>query len=283
MTPFQKKLSEPIHLPSIAKNIHILMQALAEESLTYKQLAEVIKHYPVITTRIIFLANSPWSAPITPINSIEQACSRLGISMVKSISIAISVASSFDTGKCKEFCMVRYWTTSMLVAEGAGLLAAKLPNNPNRDELELTAQTSGVLHNLGLLWLADSLPLETNHAFEQIINDPLLTLSETLKQSTGVDYCEVGGWLGKELQLPTALISAMQHHHNADYQEDSWEIALLVGCAAEMVSALHQQLDEVSCNHRLESLGLDSSVQNKIYQRLGKDFDKTRQLIETLF
>ena len=187
MTPFQQKLSEPIHLPSLAKNIHVLMQALSEESLTYKQLAEVIKHYPVITTRIIFLANSPWSAPIAPINSIEQACSRLGISMVKSISIALSIASSFDTGKCKGFCMVRYWTTSMLVAEGAGLLAAKLPNNPNHNELELTAQTSGVLHNLGLLWLANSLPLETSHAFEQIINDPLLTLSETLKQSTGVD------------------------------------------------------------------------------------------------
>jgi len=283
MTPFQQKLSEPIHLPSLAKNIHVLMQALSEESLTYKQLAEVIKHYPVITTRIIFLANSPWSAPIAPINSIEQACSRLGISMVKSISIALSIASSFDTGKCKGFCMVRYWTTSMLVAEGAGLLAAKLPNNPNHNELELTAQTSGVLHNLGLLWLANSLPLETSHAFEQIINDPLLTLSETLKQSTGVDYCEVGGWLGKELQLPNALISVMQHHHNADYQKDSWEIVLLAGCAAEMVSALHQQLDEVPCNHRLESLGLDCSEQNKIYQRLGKDFDKTCQLVETLF
>ncbi|NOQ76481.1 MAG: HDOD domain-containing protein [Methylococcaceae bacterium] len=283
MTPFQQKLSNPIQLPSLAKNIHVLMQALAKDSLTYKQLAEVIKHYPVITSRIIFLANSPWSAPIAPINSIEQACSRLGISMVKSISIAISVASSFDTQKCPEFCMVRYWSTSMLVAEGAGLLAAKLPNNPDHNELELIAQTSGVLHNLGLLWLADKLPNETARAFQQIENDPLLTVSKTLKQSTGADYCEVGAWIGNQLQLPDSLISVMQHHRNEDYQEESWELALLVGAAAEMVSALHQQLDDIPINTRLETLGLDSSEQKLIYQKLAKDFDKTRELVETLF
>ena len=283
MTPFQKKLSEPIQLPSLAKNIHVLMQSLAEDSLTYKQLAEVIKHYPVITARIIFLANSPWSAPIAPINSIEQACSRLGISMVKSISIAISVAAAFNTRKCPEFCIVRYWTTSMLVAEGAGLLAAKLPNHPDHNELELTAQTSGVLHNLGLLWLADKLPHETAYAFQQIKDDPLLSVSETLKQSTGADYCEVGSWIAKQLKLPDSLIAAMQHHHNENYQEENWELTLLVGAAAEMVSALHKQIDESPINNRLETLGLDSSEQTLIYQRLAKDFDKTRELVETLF
>ena len=57
-TAFQQKLSEPIKLPSLAKNIHVLMQSLADENMDYQQLAEVIKHYPDITARLIFLVNS---------------------------------------------------------------------------------------------------------------------------------------------------------------------------------------------------------------------------------
>jgi len=128
-TALQNKLSEPAKLPSIAKNIHVLMQALASDKLSYQQLAEIIKHYPEITARLIFLANSSWSAPISPINNIEQAISRLGISIVKSISIAISIASSFDTRKCPCFDTVHFWTSSMLVAEGAVKEPVYLPQN----------------------------------------------------------------------------------------------------------------------------------------------------------
>ena len=77
------------------------MQSLADENMGYQQLAEVIKHYPNITARLIFLANSPWSSPISPISSIEQACSRLGVPIVKSIPRsyqATGIAKNCDRG-----------------------------------------------------------------------------------------------------------------------------------------------------------------------------------------
>ena len=283
-TPFQKKFSKPIPLPPLAKNMHVLMHALADESLNFQQIAEVIKHYPEITARLIFLANSPWSAPISPVTSIQQACSRLGTSIVKSISITISIASSFDTGKCPGFSTTHYWITSLLVSEGAGLLASRLPDNVANLELEQTAQTAGVIHNLGLLWLADSLPIETDKAFQMISDESCsLSFSDALRQCTGVNYCEAGGWIARQLKLPQVLIDSMEHHLNDEYQGSSWETTLLVNSAACMASALYKQADEVPANTRLETLGLDASAQKLVYQQLYNNLDKTRELATTLF
>lgn len=283
MTPFEKKILGKIKLPSLAKNMPFLMQALDNEELNHYQLANVIKQFPVISARLIFLTNSPWSSPITPITNIEHACARLGTSIVKSLSIAISISSSFDTRKCPTFDTERFWTTSILVAEGAGLLASKLPNNTDSVEFKNTAYTAGLLHNLGLLWLADSLPQETEKAFLSVYEAPLLPLSEALKQHTGADYCEAGNWIGKQMKFPAVLNIAIKYHHTVAYKKASWETSLLVGAATNMVSSLHKKSNEMPTNIRLESLGLGYSTQGSIFQQLSKNFEKTRELAKTLF
>ncbi|MFW5443714.1 MAG: HDOD domain-containing protein [Methylococcaceae bacterium] len=282
-TPLQQKLAEPFQLPTLTKNLPVLIQALSDHSLNYLQLAEVIKQYPEITARLIFLANSPWSAPISPVSSIEQACSRLGTSIIKSISIATSIAISFNTKKCPGFDTLHFWTTSLLVSKGAGILASRLTNKIADIEFVQTTQTAGILHNLGLLWLADKLPVETDRAFQLIEDDPTLTLSTALKQFIGSDYCEIGGWIGSQMEFPEVLISAVHYHLTPDYQQSSWEIPLLIGASATMASALFNQTKAIPSNSRLEQLGLDSSTQTFIFQQLSKDFESTRELAKILF
>ncbi len=282
-TALQQKLSQPAQLPAIAKNIHVLMQALANDDLNFLQLTEIIKHYPEITARLIFLANSSWSAPISPINNIEHAISRLGVSIVKSVSIAISIASSFDTRRCPCFDTVHFWTSSMLAAEGAGLLASKLPQHNVDIELEQTAQTAGLLHNLGLLWLADNLPSETDTALQRIYTEPSLSVNESLRLSIDTDYCKIGGWIANQLKLPKVLIAAMEYHRTPHYQESSKEIVLIVGEATRIASALHKQAVEISSNTDLENLGIDSSAQAIIFQQLADKFENTQQLAQSLF
>ncbi len=283
MNPFQQKISGKIQLPSLAKSIPVLMQALEDDELTYRQLTEVIKQYPVVSARLIFLTNSPWSAPITPITCIEQACARLGTSIVKSLSIAISISASFDTRKCPSFKTEYFWTTSILVAEGAGLLASTLSNSTTSDDFKNTAYTAGLLHNLGLLWLADNLPDETEKAFQSVREAPLIPLSNALKQHTGTDYYEAGDWVGKQMKFPEVLNVAIKHHHTNNYQNISWETALLVGVAADMVAALHKQSDNLLTSTRLELLGIDASSQENVFQQLSKNFEKTQELAKTLF
>jgi len=282
--PILNKGRNSIKLPSLSDNIHVLMNALADDNIGSRQLAAIIRNYPEIAVRLLFLANSAWSAPISPITTIENACSRLGISVVKSVSIALAVSSHFNSNRCPDFDKVRFWTDSMLVADGASLLAARIQKDNRRLELQKTAQTAGVLHNLGLLWLAENLPKETGNALRMVLEESSLTVSEALFRCAGTDYCSVGGWIGQQWKIPEILTTAMQHHLEGNYREQCWEMVLLVGSAAKMVAALQKNGEVAPINSRLhEELGLDYAGQREIFQKLLNKLDNTRELARTLF
>lgn len=109
---FLEQAKENTNLPSLSKNINKLLQSITDPNKNYKQLAEIVMQFPEISTRLIFLANSAWTAPKTPITSVEQACSILGHSIVKSISFGVSISSAFDTRKCPNFKANHFWYTS---------------------------------------------------------------------------------------------------------------------------------------------------------------------------
>jgi len=281
---FLKKYNGEIRIAPLAMNIHVLMQALADEDMDNQQLASVLHHYPVITARLIALANSAWLCPVTPITNIETACVRLGHTVIKSVSIAIAVASAFNTARCPMFDPSRFWTTSMLVAEGAGLLATKLPNKTdNRTDFINTAQTAGILHNLGLLWLADNLSIETTEALQLTADNPLLTVNQALMQRVGIDYCLIGAWIGKQWHMPDELVVVMQHHRDNYYQEHSSALVVLVGAAAKMISSMLHECNEMPDNQDLHNLGIDKQLQINVFNHLANKFHSTQELAKALF
>jgi HD-like signal output (HDOD) protein len=283
VTPFQQKISGQIRLSPFAVNIHVLMEAVSNDELSFRQLAAVLSQYPVITARLLSLANSAWAASAVPITTIESACSRLGTAVVKSISIAIAVASSFNASRCPDFDAELFWTTSILVSEGAFLLASRLPQKPSADFAQ-TAQTAGILHGLGLLWLAENLPIETGLALQMLNTDTSLTLNAALLVCTGTDYCQAGAWLATQWKLPDVLIVAMQQHLDFSYRGQAWETALLIGSALQMVAALPVESENVPPeNDALASLGLDYDRQVIIFNKLASKYEKTRTLAAELF
>lgn len=276
-------ISQQANLPSLAKNVHILIDTMNDDDLHIEGLATVIRNYPEIVFRLLFLANSPWVAPAKPIQSIEQACSVLGRSIVKSISLGMCVASCFDTQKCPNFNPERFWTTSMLVADGASMLASQLSDSLGGYAFVQATQTAGILHNIGILWLADNLPEETSKAFEIASSEEGFTVNQALTELTGAKYCEVGGWLGESMKLPDALVLAMKHQFNQNYDQLSWESAVIVGSAAEMAAMMYRQYEEVLEINRLDKLGISLPVQQQIFQKLSNKFEKTQELARYLF
>ncbi len=285
VAPSLQRAKEKTNLPSLSNKINGLLKTITNIDVNTHQLADTVKQFPEISTRLIFLANSAWSAPSKPINNVEEACTMLGHSIVKSISFGISIASSFDTRKCPSFKADQFWFTSMMVGQGARLLASKLSDNVTTEDKNFkeTIQSAGILHNIGLLWLADNLPNETDKALKQIATNPSIAINEALLQYTETDYCKAGGWLSTQLGFPKILIVAIEHHLDSHYQESFWEAALLVGSAKTMVTELHNQNGETPENIRLEKLGLDPSIQQMVFQQLSIESKKTRELAKTLF
>lgn len=278
-----KDLITSAHLPTLPNGVHHLLETLTNDELDYKQLAATIIRFPVIAARIIALANSAWYAPVTNITTIENACCRLGVSVVRSVSIALAVSSPFDPRRCPAFDPGRFWSTSMLVAEGAELLASGTRQSTQQQDFCKTAQVAGILHNLGLLWLADRLPKQTGNALQSAKNDNFISVAESLRQYADTDYCEIGGWLGDFWKLPDNLVAPMRDHLAAVDKDRSPALVVVIKAAAEMVSVLFRGQDQTFDAMNLSHWGIEEAHQKHVFQQLGIHCEKTQKLAESLF
>lgn len=278
LAPLERLNSKQI--PVLPPGAPALLTSLTDPSIDFMQMAEIIGRYPSIAARLISLANSAWSAPVSEITSLEMACARLGFDIVRSTSIALAVAAPFDPNRCPAFAADYYWTSALLAADGSSWLT---PYCTSIGIESPTARAAGLLHNLGLLWLADQLPREVQQAIELSREHETTYLREALREIIGVDYCEAGRRLGEAWKLPEVLVNAMAHHADDDFQERMGGIASLVGLASSMVSALQRETDWSPPDSRLNTLGINAANAEKVLQRLAGQLVKTQELAKTLF
>ena len=204
----EKSLLEQINnnvdnIPVLPLGIMKLLKALNDQDIHYTVLTKEIEKYPTIAIKLLALANSPWSSPQTPITSLVDACARIGLNTVRSICIALSISEAFDPSKCKSFDVATYWISALLNAESASLCAKS-----NNEICTNTSRTAGLLHNIGLLWLANQRPDETDKA---LINtsESDLSLSDALVSQLNMNYCHVGSYIAKAMELPKIVTNAI--------------------------------------------------------------------------
>lgn len=278
------KTNKPIKLPVLSKNIHLLLRLLGEQNLDYNALSLQVGYYPAIAARIIYLANSSWSSPAMPISELEQACNRLGSSVVRTVSIAMAIANTFNAGRCKNFEVERFWLTSMLVADAACMLLEKIPADLWQDARDKTAHTAGVLHLIGLLWLADNLPLETSQALK-LADEQAISLQDAMQQVIDTDYCSAGAWIAEQWNMPEVLVVSLRFHRDAEYRGVHWQMAQLIGLAVTLVRSV-LQADKTAVAETLPEyklLQISSAEQLGVLTKLQAQLQKSTELARLMF
>ncbi|MCK9606841.1 MAG: HDOD domain-containing protein [Methylomonas sp.] len=280
--PLHQRIVACKNIPSLPKQAHRLIRAFSKENLDYHDLAKIISDHPTIAARLISLANSAWAMPANPINSLEQACANLGLTVVRSVSIGLTLISPFNISACPAFDIRRFWASSKLVADGAVLLAYALPTQPNPAFLQ-TLHTGGLLHNLGLICLADLVPKETQQALLWVKSNPELTVNRALHQTLQMDFCEVGGLFAETWGLPDELATIIKFHRTTNYQEHYWEFIALIGHAAAMVGSLFRTQSALPPSIAIAKLGICDTDHQQVFEKLKPLFIQTNQLAKALF
>ncbi len=268
-------------LPVLPPGAPFLLKSLSDEKISIRELSGIIERFPIIAARLITLANSAWSSPVTSITSLEVACARLGFGVVRSISIALAVSAPFNSNHCPAFDPERFWCSALLAADASNWLALAAPSRLRLDSA--TARAAGLLHNIGILWLADQLPHEMQLVFTQLQQQPEFPLDQVLQEAIGINFQSATGRLAQAWQLPDTLIIAMSEQGNSAYKDEDWELAALVGAAVSMVSALYHGQPWQADERRLQNLLISALQRNEIFERLSMQFERTRELAHTLF
>ena len=243
----------------------------------FKEIAQIIVPFPSIAARIIGLANSAWSSPISPITDIDAACSRLGLNVVRSTCIALAVASPFNSTLCPSFSTQDFWCRALLVSD----ISSGLAESSNQEVAANTVRTAGLLHNLGLLLLADQLPQETHQILQQHQKETDTSFGQLMIKKLGYDYAEAGAFILKLWGLPEIIIDSIQYQReNPNTQKNVY--AATINYASTIVQATEQQTPE-AYPQSITSLGINSGDMGRLILRTEKQRKKTKELAQALF
>lgn len=174
--------------------------ALKKPNLTIEQLGTLVSAEPLMSTKIIRLANSVAMNPSgRPVVDVNRAIARVGMEAVRSVSFAVAMEQLLSSKKMAPFEALsrRLWEHTIHVAALSRVLARRLTKN-SPDE----AMFTGLVHDIGVFYL-----LSRAASFPELIADPA-ELNQLLVQW----HAEIGHALLAAMELPEELLTAVQEH-----------------------------------------------------------------------
>jgi HD-like signal output (HDOD) protein len=209
------------------------------------KLLKLIGHDPLISAKIIGLANTSLFGTPVKVSSISDAAMRLGLTRVKSVAIGIATMSTLAKKPEGRLKANDLWMHSMCIALAMRTIAKAMPAHvrPLDDHIFL----AGLLHDIGYMALAflDTKASDALHGeFQVDANRPVL---ETEQALLGMTHCDIGAQLGHHWDLPEEVIAVMRFHHTPD-EEGAEEGQPLVS----MVNIAEKILPEFGINEPVE-------------------------------
>ncbi|PVZ12511.1 MULTISPECIES: HDOD domain-containing protein [unclassified Pseudomonas] len=261
-------------LPSIPKVAQDLILQFDNPTSSLDAVARNIEKDPVISAKILRLANSARFRGARESTSIEDAASRLGFNTLRTLVLASAVTGAFKAGP--SFDIKGFWLKSFEVASVARILAKK-----SGADAEI-AFTSGVMHNIGELLIqigAPEVAERVNAAHRG--NTAGHVASESLQ--LGFGYPEVGAELTRRWNLPKVIQNAIAYQAkplqapNNEVQPRILAQAILVSDALETYGGLSEEAKESLRTPLFDGVDLDA-----LFQALPPVLEADKQFAELL-
>lgn len=187
-------------LPPIPQLLHELMQSFADDNVSVDEIAGKIAMDPVISVKLLQMANSAAFHRGSDVTSIEQAVIRLGFNRLRSLVVALGLMHSFTTPG--HFDRNRFWTTTFQTASIARILAEQCGSvEPD------TAFTCALIHNIGELLLQTTMPGEA--ALIDLAISRGTQRVQAQRDTLGFDYAQLGAELARRWRLSGTFVTAI--------------------------------------------------------------------------
>ncbi len=227
------KVGEIATLPEVTVRI---IKIVEDPTSTARDLHDVIKNDPALSARLLKVVNSAFYGLPGQIASVDRAIVLLGLSAVKNISIAASMAQLFNAGvSAAGFSGVELWRHAIAVGVAARQIV-RVQGKPAVEESFL----AGLIHDLGLL-------VERQVYGKQIAeviarHEAASTNFWELEQEIiGADHQAFGMALANKWRFPMHLCNTIGYHHKPLELADSnrglpclIHIADILACQSEL-------------------------------------------------
>ena len=265
-------------LPGIAARI---MKLAADPLADARKLSEIVELDPLLTTQVIRWASSSLYGYKGKISSVQDAITRvLGYQFVFDLVLGLSALSPLKAPSEGLIGTRAFWTHALASTHLMSALNDQL-STENKFESQ-TIFFVALMHNIGFPLLGDQFKNEFNILSNLAQANPTLSLHKLEKFAFGVDHCQLGSWLLKTWNMPTAVIDVVYHHHNPHYRGDNYQLNLLTylnDCLLASINLGDSQYS-VDCNQVFEELNIDAMVAKNALDNLENELDEIKSMVE---
>lgn len=196
----ERLLARVYELPSIPKVVQDLMASFNSSKTDVASVSRNIQSDPVISAKVLRLANSVRYGAGRKIASIDSAVVMLGFNTLKTLVIASGVTGTFKA--IPGLDVKEFWRNSFMIANICKLIA----KNARGLDVE-TAFTCGMLHQIGIALLYMVYPNEMKKIQAKLQADDDRTVHERIQ--FGFDNNEAGANLALLWKFPDVIQHAL--------------------------------------------------------------------------
>jgi HD-like signal output (HDOD) protein len=207
-------------IPTMPVFVQRLLKALQEENVTAEGLVRIIRQDPVISARLLRVANSAFFGLSHRVGTLERAIVILGTRFVQALALSVSLLDTLAYHRTAgHLPWDRFWIHSFACA----WLCNRMVHEGIFSTVNEEAFTCGLLHDLGkpILWVHHAM------AYQEIltkIHEEGLETHVAEKALLQVHHGEIGGELASWWKLPDDIQSAMRGHHDDECESPSTSI-----------------------------------------------------------
>jgi HD-like signal output (HDOD) protein len=196
-------------LPSIPALYLELLNVLGAEDPSVERIAEIMARDLGMCTKMLQLVNSAFFGLARDLSNPEEAVMYLGLDTIKALVLSLQIFALFERVKVAGFSYETLWTHCWQT----GVLAKRLAGLEGLQAHQMDqAFTAGLLHDVGKLILATSMPT----AYQDVLRLQMkqqIPLWQAEQNHFGVSHAEVGGYLLSLWGLPSGLVEIVAWHH----------------------------------------------------------------------
>ena len=198
--------------------------------ISFKELENIIKVDPGLTSKILRVANSALYARQKEITSLQTAITLLGFKNIKSLVLLLTASSLFQRAKNTTFYQT-FWKFSIITAFMARLLAKK----DNKKDLAENIFICALLHRIGQVVLFST----DQEAYLQLMEREKSedTWIENLEEEVfETNYRKLGGEMFKNWNFPNMFIDVAVEHNSLNITSQYKTIIIYVTVASLLIT-----------------------------------------------
>jgi putative nucleotidyltransferase with HDIG domain len=245
------------------------------------QMLLLIGQDPLISAKVIGLANSPLVGASRKINAVKDAAMLMGLKRVHSVAtgLAIMATTSKSAGR---FNVQALWEHNMGIAFAMLAITRAMPAKIRPDD-DLTF-LAGMLHDVGYSVLAH-LDIESSDELQvRMLTEPERLALAIEREIVELTHDQLGAELARHWNLPEEIVLAIRFHHEPQKSDPTQPLARIINLAEKLLPSFgfNEVIDTTITPENWQVLGIDPDQAEEISAQVAEQADQASQFASSI-